>query len=85
MATRTAYAIPELEMAAACRRADIVVSDRWLPVSCQPKWMKADRGMLAESGGLAFFLPSGTVVSVNDENAHYPWVKAARTEPPSNQ
>lgn len=85
MATRTAYAIPELEMAAACRRADIVVSDRWLPVSCQPKWMKADRGMLAESGGLAFFLPSGTVVSVNDENAHYPWVKAARTEPPLNQ
>lgn len=85
MATRTAYAIPELEMAAACRRADIVVSDRWLPVSCQPKWIKADRGMLAESGGLAFFLPSGTVVSVNDENAHYPWVKAARTEPPINQ
>jgi hypothetical protein len=41
--------------------------------------------MLAESGGLAFFLPSGTVVSVNDENAHYPWVKAARTEPPINQ
>lgn len=85
MATRTAYAIPELEMAAACRRADIVVSDRWLPVSCQPKWIKADRGMLAESGGLAFFFPSGTVVSVNDENAHYPWVKAARTEPPINQ
>lgn len=85
MATRTVYPIPELEMAAACSRADIVVSDRWLPASCSPKWIKADKGTLTESGGLAFFLTSGTVRSVNDENAHEPWVRAARTEPLSNQ
>lgn len=85
MATRTAYTIPELEMAAACRRADIVVSDRWLPASCSPKWMKADRDMLTHSGGLAFFLSTGTVHSVNDSSAHYPWVKADRIYPPENQ
>lgn len=85
MATRTAYPIPELEMAAACRRADIVVSDRWLPASCSPKWIKADKNMLTESGGLAFFLSSGIVHSVNAENAHLPWVNAARTYPQDGQ
>ena len=84
MATRTAYPIPELEMAAACRRADIVISDRWLPASCRPKWVKADRGALQESGGLAFFLANGTVKSVNAENSHQPWVRAARTFPEGN-
>jgi competence protein ComEC len=81
MATRTAYPIPELEMAAACRRADIVVSDRWLPASCRPKWVKVDRGSLQESGGLAFFLADGSVKSVNADNSYQPWVKAARTFP----
>lgn len=85
MATRTAYPIPELEMAAACSRADIVVSDRWLPASCSPKWIKADKNMLTESGGLAFFLPSSIVHSVNAENGHHPWVKAARTYPQDGQ
>ena len=84
MATRTAYPIPELEMAAACRRADIVVSDRWLPASCRPKWVKVDRGSLQESGGLAFFLADGTVKSVNADNSHQPWVKTARTFPEAN-
>lgn len=84
MATRTAYPIPELEMAAACRRADIVVSDRWLPASCRPKWVKADRGSLQESGGLAFFLANGTVKSVNADNSYQPWVRAARTFPEAN-
>lgn len=78
MATRTTYPIPSMEMAAACRRVDIVISDRWLPSSCRPRWIKADRNLLEESGGLAFYLAEQNVISVNEDNAHLPWVKAAR-------
>lgn len=78
LATRTPYQVSSMEMAAACKRVDIVVSDRWLPSSCQPRWVKADRNMLEQSGGLAFYLAQEKLVSVNDDNAHMPWVKAAR-------
>lgn len=78
LATRTPYSIPAMEMAAACRRVDIVISDRWLPSSCRPKWIKADKKMLAETGGLAFYLPQHRLMTVNGDNAHYPWAKAAR-------
>jgi competence protein ComEC len=78
LATRTPYQVPSMEMSAACKRVDIVVSDRWLPSSCRPKWVKADRNMLEQSGGLAFYLANEKLVSVNGSNAHMPWVKAAR-------
>jgi competence protein ComEC len=78
MATRTAYPIPSMEMAAACKRVDIVVSDRWLPATCRPNWIKADRRFLEENGGLAFYLPSEKLVSVNARTDHMPWVQAAR-------
>jgi len=78
LATRTPYQVPSMEMAAACKRVDIVISDRWLPSSCQPRWVKADRNMLEQSGGLAFYLANEKLVTVNDDNAHMPWVQAAR-------
>ena len=78
LATRTPYPIPSMEMAAACTRVDIVVSDRWLPSSCRPRWIKADRTMLEQSGGLAIYLNDQRLVSVNEDNAHMPWVMAAR-------
>ncbi len=78
LATRTPFPVPSMEMAAACRRVDIVISDRWLPASCQPRWIKADRNLLNESGGLAFYLSNQKLISVNGNNAHLPWVKAAR-------
>jgi competence protein ComEC len=78
LATRTPYPVPTMEMAAACKRVDIVISERWLPSSCRPRWIKADRNMLEQSGGLAFYLTDQKLVSVNESNAHTPWVKAAR-------
>lgn len=78
LATRTSYRVPALEMAAACKRVDIVVSDRWLPKSCSPRLAKADRNMLDQSGGLAFYLSAQQVLSVNAENPNMPWKKAAR-------
>lgn len=78
LATRSPYQVPTLEMVAACNRVDIVISDRWLPQSCAPKWMKADRNMLQETGGLAFYLADNKVISVHQDSAHMPWVQAAR-------
>lgn len=46
----------ERALAAACARADIVVADRWLPRSCRPRVLNADRRMLAHTGGLAIRL-----------------------------
>lgn len=79
LATRTPYQVPTMEMEAACSRVDIVISDRWLPRSCKPKWMKADRNMLQQTGGLAFYLADKKVISVHQSSAHMPWVQAART------
>lgn len=77
LATRTANPIPVMEMAAACKRVDIVVSDRWLPQSCRPRWIKADRNFLERSGGLAIYLPTQRVLTAHDSNRHMPWVQAA--------
>ena len=78
LATRTAYRVPAMEMAAACRRVDIVMSDRWLPQSCRPKWIKADRRLLEQTGGLAIYLAEQRVITVNENRAHMPWVQAAK-------
>jgi competence protein ComEC len=73
LATRSPYLVPAMEMAAACKRVDIVISDRWLPYSCKPRWLKADRAFLEKSGGLAFYFDEGRVRSVAETTAHYPW------------
>jgi len=88
LATRTRNPIPSMEMAAACKRVDIVVSDRWLPKSCRPKWIKADRQLLEQTGGLAFYLDKQHVVTANENSGHLPWVQAAhaaRAAQPSHQ
>ncbi len=79
LATRTANRIPAMEMAAACKRVDFVVSDRWLPPSCRPKWIKADRNFLKQNGGLAFYLAEQHVVTVHEDNRNMPWVEAANS------
>jgi competence protein ComEC len=73
LATRSPYLVPAMEMAAACKRVDIVISDRWLPYSCKPRWLKVDRAFLEKSGGLAFYFDEGRVRSVAETTAHYPW------------
>ena len=77
LATRTRYHVPSMEMAAACKRVDIAISDRWLPWSCKPRWIKADRDLLEQTGGLAFYFVNSRIEAVNAKNAHQPWVKAA--------
>lgn len=71
--TRTRDRLPERELAAACERVDVVISDRWLPRSCRPRWLKADRRYLERSGGLAIDLADQRVVSVADSQGEHGW------------
>ena len=65
--------VDERALAAACERADVVISDRWLPRSCHPRKLKADRNLLAKSGGLALDLRSGRVTSVAETQGTHGW------------
>ncbi|MCG6120770.1 MAG: ComEC family competence protein, partial [Blastomonas sp.] len=65
--------VPERALAAACRRADIVIAARWLPRSCRPRWLKVDRAMLATTGGLAIYLENETVRTVAADHRGHPW------------
>ena len=79
LATRNRDLVRWDQMVAACAAADIVVSDRTLPAGCRPKWLKADRGTLSYTGGLAFTLGgSPSVRSVADQIGHHPWAQQAR-------
>jgi competence protein ComEC len=70
--------VPERDLAAACDLADIVVAPRRLPASCRPRWLKADRGMLERSGGLAIDLEKRVVKTVAQGEGEHGWWR----EPP---
>lgn len=60
-------------LAAACERADVVIADRRLPGSCQPRWIKADRAMLDRTGGLAFDLSGPDLRTVAQDQGEHGW------------
>ena len=63
----------ERELAAACERVDIVISDRYLPRSCRPRWVKADRRMLDRTGGLTIDLAARKVRTVAAGQGQHGW------------
>ena len=65
--------VEERELAAACAASHVVISDRWLPRSCRPKWLKADRRYLEESGGLALYLNDRRIKAVADSQGAHGW------------
>ena len=73
IATRSGYPVPIGELVAACRAADIVVSERVLPRTCTPRWLKLDRRMLAKTGGIAATLSTGRVDTVLRPGDRHPW------------
>ena len=73
MATRSAYLVPAPALIAACRDADIVISERRLPRRCTPRWLRLDRSLLTRSGGLAITLSTGQIVSVTTPGDRHPW------------
>ncbi len=79
LATRSAHLVPWRDMARACAEADIVVSDRRLPRTCAPRWLKADRDLLARTGGLAItFGVTPWVRTVADSSGRHPWALEPR-------
>ncbi|MGF1549228.1 MAG: ComEC/Rec2 family competence protein [Sphingomonadaceae bacterium] len=56
LATRSDYFVEIEELVEICSQADIIVSDRRLPRTCVPRWLKADRSLLRRTGGLAIAL-----------------------------
>ena len=78
VATRSRYLLPYANLRNECAAADIVVSDRRLPPWCKPKWLKADRVFLAQTGGLAVTLAGAKVETVADGEGEHPWVLARR-------
>jgi len=75
---RSRERIEERALAAACARADIVVAERWLPRSCRPRWLKADRRMLSETGGLALYLTRQRIDSVAESQGKHGWWRGGR-------
>jgi competence protein ComEC len=73
LATRSAYLVPAGELIAACGSADIVVSERRLPMRCRPRWLRLDRSTLSKSGGVAVTLATGRTVTVLDPADRHPW------------
>lgn len=70
---RSKDAVGERELAAACERADVVVAARYLPRSCRPRWLKADRRMLDQSGGITLDLENGTYRTVAQDQGEHGW------------
>ncbi|MEH3106208.1 MAG: ComEC/Rec2 family competence protein [Sphingomonas fennica] len=75
LATRSAYLVDIRAIAAACARADLVVSERRLPRTCRPRWLKVDRSLLGEAGGLAIRMRAGTVRTALRPGDTHPWVR----------
>lgn len=77
--------VPERALAAACERSDIVIADRWLPSSCRPRWLKADRAYLARHGGLAIDLDKREIRTVAQGQGDHGWrqrPQVRRRKPP---
>jgi competence protein ComEC len=78
LATRSSAWIEWRDLVKACAGADIVVSDRWLPRGCNPKWLKLDRHSLEQTGGVAIYLGANPrVVTVADRVGEHPWATTA--------
>ncbi|HVL77749.1 MAG TPA: ComEC/Rec2 family competence protein [Sphingomicrobium sp.] len=73
-ATRSSTPIGWADLVAACAEADIVVSDRWLPRACTPRWLKLDRKTLEKTGGVAVRLGAEPrVITVAEQVGQHPW------------
>ena len=74
LATRSSTRIDWVALVRACSQADIVVSDRWLPRGCAPRWLKLDRKTLEQTGGVSIYLHDQPEVrTVAERLGQHPW------------
>lgn len=73
-ATRSFYLAPIETMNRACADADVAISDRRLPRSCHPRWLKLDRLLLQRTGGVTIrFGDPPSVRITNQAGDQHPW------------
>ena len=77
--------VEERALAAACAEVDIVIAERFLPRSCRPRWLKADRRMLERSGGLSIDLAHERITSVAESQGAHGWWKGVTDDPDSSR
>lgn len=76
LATRSRNTIAWADLTAACAQADIAVSDRRLPRGCNPKWLKLDRTMLRQTGGVAIYVGANPRMEiVAAQMGEHPWAQ----------
>lgn len=78
LATRSHDLVDVPVLAKECAAADIVVSERWLPRQCVPRWLKIDKSMLQRTGGVAIGLQQGTIRTVRAAGDAHPWIMRAQ-------
>jgi competence protein ComEC len=79
LATRSITRIDWQSLVKACADADIVVSERWLPKACAPRWLKLDRKALEQTGGVAIrFGHEPSVDTVSEHLGRHPWALTAK-------
>lgn len=85
--TRNNQRVEERALAAACEKSDIVIADRWLPASCNPRWLKADRNLLERTGGLSINLAKQEIATVAESQGEHGWwhEQAKDRSPPLNR
>ena len=81
LVTRTRDVVPRESLERDCARSDIVIADRRLPAWCRPRWLKADRRLLARTGGLAIDLDAGTVRTGRVVGDAHPWIAQPSYQP----
>ncbi len=80
-ATRSFELVDVRDLIRFCRGVDVIVSDRRLPRSCRPRWLKLDRAALARSGGVTITLAPPTLRTVADERGRHPWTNPSTVMP----
>lgn len=76
LATRSKAFMDWKTLTRACAGVDIVISERWLPEACEPRWLKLDRARLARSGAVAIWFDPLKVQTVADAHGDHPWATA---------
>ena len=82
LAARSSYYTKWQPLVTACARADIVIADRKLPQGCTPRWLKADRALLTQTGGLLIRLDPREVEAVRASDSGKPWEDPPTIAPP---
>ena len=74
LATRSRHLVAWPDMVRACAEADIIIADRDLPRGCTPRWLRADRALLRQTGGLSIRLGvPPAVATVAERVGRHPW------------